>query len=358
MSKNYYEILGVDKKASKDEIKKAYRKLAHKYHPDKSGGDEVKFKEASEAYSILSNEKKRAEYDAYGRTFAGAGSGGGAQGFGGYDFSGFQNAGGAQGFEFDLGDIFSDFFGGRRGAQRRRGSDISIDIQISFKDAVFGTERTVNITKKNVCDRCDGKGGEPSTKMKTCSTCEGSGQIHESRQSPFGTFTNVVVCSECRGRGEVPEVKCEKCKGEGIVRESQGIRVAIPAGISNGEMIRLTGGGEAIAGGDPGDLYVKIHVEAHPKFRKEGAQLLMDLPVKISDALLGAKYSIETLDGEIDLKIPVGTKHGDILRVKGRGVPVNSSRRGDLLIKAKLEIPAKLSRKARKLVEELREEGI
>lgn len=362
MAKDYYQILGVDKKASKDDIKKAYRKLAHKYHPDKKGGDEEKFKEASEAYAVLSDEKKRSEYDAYGKTFAGAGGASGARGgpTSGWDFRDFASAGGAgtQGFEFDLGDIFSDFFGGGGRARRRRGNDISIDLQISFRDSVFGTKRSVNITKRTVCDKCEGSGGEPGTKMETCPTCEGKGQIRESKKSVFGTFTNVAICPECKGRGEIPEKKCSKCKGEGIVRENEEIQIAIPAGISNGEMIRMSGAGEAVAGGDAGDLYIKVHVEDHPKFNKEGPNLLMDLPVKITDALLGSKYEIETLDGELELKIPKGSSHGDVLRVKGKGVPIDNSRRGDLLIKLKLEIPGKLSRKARKLVEDLREEGV
>ena len=360
MAKDYYEILGIDKKASPDDIKKAYRKLAHKYHPDKKGGDEQKFKEASEAYSVLSNEKKRAEYDAYGRTFTGAG-GGGAQGFGGFDFSDFaQGFGGAQGFEgvdFDLGDIFGEFFGGGRRRQRR-GNDISIDLEIPFRDAVFGTARTVTLSRATVCDICEGTGAEPGTKTKTCPTCAGKGQIRESKQSMFGTFSTVVTCPDCKGKGEIPEAKCKKCKGEGIVKEPRDIKISIPAGISDGEMIRLSGAGEAVAGGVAGDLYVKIHVEKHPKFRKEGVHLIMDMPVKLSDALLGATYALETLDGKIDLKVPAGTSHGDILRIKGKGVPMEGKRRGDLLVRVKLEIPSKLSRKAKKLVEELKEEGI
>lgn len=359
MSKNYYEILGVDKKAPKEEIKKAYRKLAHKYHPDKKGGDEAKFKEASEAYGVLSNDKKRAEYDAYGRTFSGAG-GQGAGGFGGFDFSGFQNGGGAgfEGMEFDLGDIFGEFFGGGgRRARTRRGNDISMDVEVTFRESVFGTERKFNIMKQNVCDICTGSGAEPGTKTKTCPTCNGKGQVRESKQSIFGTLTNVVVCHDCKGKGEIPETKCRKCSGMGVVKEQSEIKIKIPAGISDGEMIRLSGAGEAVPGGVPGDLYVKVHVEKHPTFRKEGANMLMDLPVKISDALLGAKYILDTLDGDITLKVPSGTAHGDILRVKGKGVPIGG-RRGDLLVRIKLEMPSKLSSKAKKLLEDLRGEGI
>lgn len=362
MAKDYYKVLGVNKSASKEEIKKAYRKLAHKYHPDKKGGDEEKFKEVSEAYSVLSNDKKRKEYDTYGKTFAGAGANAGAGGFGGFDFSDFARGGasgfGNQGFEFDLGDIFSDFFGGSGSRGRKRGNDISIDAQISFKESVFGTDRNINLTKTSVCDKCQGSGAESGHGTETCQTCSGKGKIRESRRSPFGTFTSVVTCGECNGRGETPKKKCKKCHGEGVVREQTEIDVKIPAGISDGEMIRLRGAGEAIPGGESGDLYIKVHVEKDPNFEKEGAHILMNLPVKITDAVLGSSYEVETLDGKIDLKIPKGTSHGDILRVKGKGVPIDDSRRGDLLVKIKLEIPEKLSRKAKKLIEELREEGI
>lgn len=358
MAKDYYTILGVDKKSSKDEIKKAFRKLAHKYHPDKEGGDEAKFKEVSEAYSVLSNDKKRAEYDAYGRVFSGANaSSAGGQGFEGFDFSqGF----GGHGVEFDFGDVFSgfgDIFGGGRG-RARRGHDISIDIELDFKESIFGTERAVLLTKPSVCERCEGKGGEPETEMKTCETCNGQGKIRETRQSFIGTFATVAQCSTCHGRGKVPEKECDKCKGEGVVREQQEIKVVVPAGIENGEMIRMTGAGEAIPGGTAGDLYIKVHVKKDDVFRKEGNSVAMNLKVKLSDALLGAKYGVQTLDGNIDVKIPAGVSHGEILRVKGKGVPVGGSRRGDLLIHIKIQLPEKLSRKAKKLVEELKDEGV
>jgi molecular chaperone DnaJ len=362
MSKNYYNVLGVDKKASKDDIKKAFRKLAHTYHPDKKGGDEAKFKEVNEAYSVLGNGKKRAEYDAYGRVFSGAGGAGqGAPGFEGFDFSNFaQGFGGQGGVEFDLGDIFGgfgDIFGGGR-QRERRGHDISIDLEIDFRDAVFGTEREIMLTKHSTCERCGGKGGEPQTEMKTCSTCNGQGQVRETRQSFIGTFSTVATCSTCHGRGKVPEKPCTKCNGEGVIRQQQKIKIAVPPGIENGEMIRMTGAGEALAGGTPGDLYVKVHVKKHATFRKEGANLLMDLNVKLTDALLGSTYNVETLDGMLAVKIPEGVSHGELLRIKGRGVPVRESRRGDLLIRVVIRLPEKLSRKTKELVEKLREEGI
>ena len=364
MSKDYYQILGVDKNASKDDVKKAFRKLAHQYHPDKKGGDAQKFKEASEAYAVLSDDKKRAEYDTYGRVFneaAGTGASG-AGGFNpndfGFDFSGFQN--GQSGFSegFDLGDIFGEFFGGGgRSARQSRGRDISIDLEVSFEDAVFGTERKILLTKTSECEHCKGLGGEPGKQMVTCSACNGKGKIHETRRSFLGSFTSVTNCNNCRGKGKVPEEKCKVCRGMGIRKKQEEISVRIPSGLDDGEMIRLTGAGEAAVGSTPGDLYIKVHVKRHPLFRKEGANLASDLNVKLSTALLGGDYVLQTLDGPITLKIPEGVSHGEILRIKGKGVPYEKNKRGDLLIKVKVEIPRKLSRGARQHIEELKKEG-
>ncbi|MAF59515.1 MAG: molecular chaperone DnaJ [Candidatus Pacebacteria bacterium] len=352
--KDYYEILGVDKKASKEDIKKAFRKLAHQYHPDKKDGNEARFKEASDAYSVLSDDKKRAEYDAYGRVFSGAGGAQGGAGFDGFDFSGFQQGG----FEdFDIGDIFGDIFGGGRERQRR-GRDISIDLTISFKDSVFGIERKILVTKTSNCEVCEGSGAESGSEMESCNACNGKGQIHETRSSLLGTFTSVRTCTTCGGAGKVPKVKCKSCKGHGVLRKEQEIAVAIPAGINDGEMIRLTGAGEALKGAVSGDLYIKIHVEPHERFRKEGNNLVTELSVKLSDALLGSDYSLETLEGAITVKVPAGVSVGEILRVRGKGIPNRAGVRGDLLIKIKVPLPKKLSRSAKKKVEELREEGI
>ncbi|MCW9054755.1 MAG: DnaJ domain-containing protein [Candidatus Pacebacteria bacterium] len=360
MSNDYYKVLGVAKNASKEEIKKAFRKLAHKYHPDKKTGDEKKFKEASEAYSVLSDDKKRAEYDAYGRVFSGAG--GGQQGtagggFGGFDFSGFQQ-GGFQG-GVDLGDIFGDIFGGGfGGARRARGRDISIDLELSFKDAVFGVERRVLITKTSGCDTCGGSGAEKDSGSVTCSACNGKGRVHENKQSPFGTFTSVRSCQECFGTGKVPKEKCKTCKSERVVRKQEEIVVRVPAGINNGEMIRLSGGGEAVPGGDAGDLYVKIHVHPDPNFHKEGNNLITTLNVKLSDALTGSEYSLKALDGDVvKVKVPQGVGFGEVIRVKGKGVPSGFSH-GDLLVKINIDMPKKLGRKAKEAVDILRKEGI
>ncbi|PIQ91563.1 MAG: molecular chaperone DnaJ [Parcubacteria group bacterium CG11_big_fil_rev_8_21_14_0_20_39_22] len=360
MSKDYYQILGVDKKAAKEEIKKAFRKLAHKYHPDKKDGDEVKFKEASEAYAVLSDDKKRAEYDAYGRVFSDGASASGGGGFGGFDFSDFVNQGGfgaGQGVEFDLGDIFSEFFGGGGRSRTKRGRDISIDIELPFEESVFGVSRKVLLTKTSVCDICEGTGAK-SSKTKTCSKCNGKGKMHETRKSILGSFSTTRTCDACYGKGTVPEESCDRCLGSGVRRKEEEITVAIPAGIDSGEMIRMNGAGEAVAGGVSGDLYIKIHVVPHKNFRKEGNNLITDLSVKLSSALLGGEYVLETLDGNITVKIPAGISFGEILRVKGKGVPVSGGRRGDLLIKINIQMPAKLSRIAKKAVEELKEEGI
>ncbi len=356
--KDYYKSLGVEKDASADEIKKAFRKLAHKHHPDK-GGDEKKFKEASEAYQVLSDEKKRAEYDTYG-------SGGGNQGFsggqGGFDFSGFTGGFNSQGFEgVDLNDIFGDIFGGRRGrtsSRERRGRDISVDMQLSFKEAVFGVERTVYVTKTSLCKECHGSGGKPGSKMNTCAQCKGKGEIHETKQSFLGTISQVRECGACTGTGKVPDEKCHSCKGAGVVRREEEIIIRIPSGIEHGEAVRLTGAGEAVLGGTAGDLYVRIYVTPHKVFKREGEHLTMTLQVKLTDALLGAEYPIETLDGTIKLTIPRGISSGEVLRVRGKGVPFSEKHRGDLLIKVEIKTPAKLSRNAQKLVEELRNEGI
>jgi molecular chaperone DnaJ len=366
MSKDYYSILGVDKKVSKDELKKAFRKMAHKYHPDKKDGDETKFKEVNEAYSILSDEKKRAEYDAYGRVFSGGGTQQNAgAGFGGFDFNDFVNQqNGFGGTHVDFGDIFGDIFNGFGGqGGSKRGRDISMDIELSFEESIFGTERTVLVSKTSTCDECKGIGAQKDTEQKNCEVCGGKGKVHETRNSFLGTFSTIATCGTCHGRGTIPEKPCEKCKGSGVHHGQTEIKMRIPAGIENGEMIRLTGQGEAVSGGTSGDLYAKIHIKKDSVFTKEGDTLKMKLNVKLTDALLGNTYSVKTLDGMIDVGVPSGVSHGEQLRVRGKGVPKNSEggtkgKRGDLLLEVVIKIPEKLSKKAKKLFEDLREEGI
>ncbi len=360
MAKDYYNVLGVDRKATPDDIKKAFRKLAHKFHPDKGGTDEQKFKEITEAYSVLSDDKKRREYDAYGQAFPGGAprGGQGAQGFGGFDFSQFQQGFGGGGVDFDFGDIFGDVFGGRQQARTPRGRDISIDLEVSFKDAVFGTTRTVLLGKVSTCAQCRGSGAKPGTELDTCKTCNGSGRVHETRNSILGQFTSVRTCSTCEGSGKIPKEKCTTCRGHGVLRKEEEIKINVPAGIDNGEMIRLPQQGEAIKTGVAGDLYVKIHVKAHPTFRRDGANLVMNLPVKLTDSLLGTTVSVETLEGKtLEVKIPVMKRAEELLRVAGKGIPGDGGR-GDLIIRLEVALPHKLSGKARKSVEELRTEGL
>ena len=365
--KDYYQILGVTKAANEDDIKKAFRKLAHKYHPDKKGGDEKKFKEVSEAYAVLSDKKKRAEYDTYGKTFAGGGPSGG---FSGFDFSNFTGGGFGQGFsaggrpsfggegaEFDLGDIFGEFFSGGRTGQRR-GRDISIDIELPFREAIFGAERRILLAKTAVCDACGGTGASKGSKMISCAACNGKGEIRESRNTFFGTFTSTRVCPNCHGRGEVPEKVCDTCRGEGVAKKQEEIRVVVPAGVSDGEMVRMPRMGEALAGGTAGDLYVKLHVRPDKQFTREGNNLLTTLSIKLTDALLGGTYRIATLDGEEDLSVSAGVGNGEVIRVRGKGVPYGRGSRGDLLVRIDVEFPKKLSRSARELIEKLRSEGL
>ncbi len=357
MAKDYYQILGVDKKASQDDIKKAFRKLAHKHHPDK-GGDDATFKEVTEAYAILGDEKKRREYDTYGQSFPGGGAGPQGNPFGGFDFSQFQQGFGQGGVQFDFGDLFGDMFGG--GAARTpRGRDISIDLEIPFKDAAFGTERTVLLAKVSTCDLCMGSGAKPGTELETCKTCNGSGQVHEVRNSILGQFASVRPCTACDGSGKIPKEKCPTCKGHGVLRKEEEIKISIPAGIDNGEMIRMPRQGEAVKNGVAGDLYVKVHVKPHAIFKREGANLVMDLPVKLTDALLGTTVSIETLEGKtLEVKIPVMKRAEELLRVRSKGIPTGGSSRGDLIIRLEVALPQKLSGKAKKSVDELKAEGL
>jgi len=368
MAKNYYDILGVSKSASDEEIKKAFRKLAQKHHPDKKGGDEAKFKEASEAYAVLSDQKKRAEYDTYGKTFAGGGPGAGAQGgfaggFGGFDFSnfqqGFQGGFNGQNVEFDLGDIFGDIFGGGGASGGRpRGRDISIDIELSFRESIFGTERRVLISKMAVCDVCNGSGAKKGSKMTTCKTCNGKGELRETRNTMFGNFTSARLCPTCDGRGEVPETLCDTCHGDGVLKRQEEIQITVPAGVQDGEMIRMPSRGEAVKGGGAGDLYVKLHVKKDAAFTREGSNLLTALPIKLTDALLGGEYRIRTLDGEESVKVPAGIVHGEIIKIRGKGVPSARGGRGDLLVRIDIEFPKKLSKTARDLIDKLRSEGL
>ncbi|MEK7579082.1 MAG: DnaJ C-terminal domain-containing protein [Patescibacteria group bacterium] len=362
MAKDYYSTLGVNKGATKDDIKKAFRTLAHKYHPDKKGGDEAKFKEINEAYGVLSDDAKRAQYDTYGKTFAGGG-GGGPQGFSGFegfnfDFSQFSGAQNGGAFEFDLGDIFGEMFGGGGRARSRRGRDISIDVEIDFKEAIFGTTRNVLVRKAAVCEKCKGSGGEPGSTQETCKTCNGKGKIRETRTSMLGTFATVTTCGACHGKGTLPSKPCSECGGAGISRKEGEARIIIPPGMEDGEMIRLTGAGEAIQNGTAGDLYVKVHVKAHSSIQKDGNDLVTLLHIKLSDALLGGTYTIESLDGPVSVPIEPGISHGHEISIRGKGVPGRDGRRGALRVIVEVDMPKRLSRQAKDLIEKLKEEGV
>lgn len=277
MSKDYYKILGIDKGASKDEIKKAFYKLAHKYHPDKKEGDEAKFKEVNEAYQTLSDDQKRAQYDRFGSNYQNMGGGQGGAGFGGFegfDFSGFGQNGG---MEFDLNDIFSDFFGGGGRAQARRGRDLQTEINITFTEAILGVNKKITITKNNECEVCHGKGAKKGTKMETCKTCNGKGKIHEVKRTILGNINNTRMCESCFGEGEIPKEVCDECRGKGILKKTEEINIPVPAGINNGETLRMSGQGEAVFKGTKGDLYIKINIKIPHKISSKARELLEKL---------------------------------------------------------------------------------
>lgn len=364
MAKDYYETLGVAKSASADEVKRAFRKKAHEYHPDKGNGNAEKFKEVNEAYQVLSDEQKRQQYDQFGTTFsAGGGPAYGAD-YGGNPFGGFDF--GSQGFgqggmEFDLGDIFGDIFGGQqqRSARRNRGIDLEMAINISFEQAVFGTEKTLTLEKQDTCKTCSGSGAAEGSKIITCPKCHGQGQIRTQRRTIFGTVASSVACDRCEGTGKVPEAPCKTCSGRGSLRQEKTILVKIPAGIDNGQRIRVAGEGEAgYRGSSAGDLYLAVRVSPSKEFKRDGFDLLKELPISFTQAALGAKIILKTLDGDIELKIPSGTQSASMFRVKAKGVPhINQpSRRGDLIVTARVVIPKKLSKKEKQLLEQIAQE--
>lgn len=361
MSKrDYYEVLGLSKNASADEIKKAYRKAAVKYHPDKEGGDEVKFKEVSEAYEVLKDSDKRQRYDQFGHAGVGGNGGGGAAG--GNPFEGFGGFGG-QNVHFDfgdggLGDIFGQFFsGGAGGRQRgpRKGRDIEVSLQLTFEEAVFGVEEKIELDMDDECSHCHGTTVEPGHDMKTCPTCKGSGQVNRVMNTIFGPIQQAAVCETCHGRGKVPEKVCTVCRGKGTERRKQTTKLKVPAGIDDGATIRLRERGEAVGDGERGDLYVHIRVKAHKQFTREGNIILSEQHIDMVDAALGTEIDVITVDGKIRMKVPAGTQSGDDFKLSGHGVPnLNSDKRGPHIINIVVDTPTKLSKKQRKLLEELK----
>src|SRR3989338_7865462 len=369
MSKDYYKILGIDKSASEDEIKKAFRKLAHQYHPDKKGGDEAKFKEVNEAYQVVGNAEKRKQYDQYGSTFDQMGGFGGGATWEDFMRAARGGQGGAGGFNVnfggaDLGDIFGDLFGGfgfsgrRGGRSRSRGNDIQIDVRLTFQEAVFGVEKEIRLTKQNACDVCGGTGAEPGSAMETCSTCGGRGQVQQVQRTILGAMQTVTTCQQCMGQGQTPKKRCKHCCGEGAVRSESVYKVKIPAGIDDGQSIRLHGKGEyGGAGGEAGDLYVAAHVQPDDRFVRDGYDIHTETRVSYPQAVLGDTIEIDTIDGKKKLVIPPGTESHQQIRLKGHGVPsVRGSGRGDQYVRVIVDVPRKISRKAKNLLQDLQKE--
>ena len=357
MSKrDYYEVLGVSKDASADEIKKAFRKAAVQHHPDKEGGDETKFKEINEAYEVLKDSQKRQRYDQFGH----AGVGGNGGGFSGNPFEGFGGFNG-QNVHFDfgdggLGDIFGQFFGGGAGQQQRgpkRGRDVETTLNLTFEEAVFGVERSIELDMDDECSHCKGMTVEPGYSMKTCPTCQGAGQQQRVMNTIFGQIQQAVICETCRGTGQVPEKVCTVCKGKGTERNRQSITLKVPAGIDDGATIRLTGRGEAVGGGTRGDLYVNIRVKAHKKFTREGDIILSDEHISMVQAALGTEIDVETVDGVVRMKVPAGTQSGTDFKLTAHGVPhLRGSARGAHIVRIVVDTPTKLTKKQKDLLEQ------
>jgi molecular chaperone DnaJ len=362
MSKrDYYEVLGVGKTASADEIKKAFRKAAVKHHPDKEGGDETKFKEVNEAYEILKDQQKRQRYDQFGH--AGVGGNGGGGGAGGNPFGG--GFGGQQGAHFDfgngdLGDIFGQFFGGGHQQQRgpKRGRDVETNLTLTFEQAVFGVDHELTLDMDDECSHCKGTTVEPGHSMKTCPTCKGAGQQTRIMNTVFGQIQQAVTCDTCHGAGKIPEKVCTVCHGKGTQRRKQTITLAVPAGIDDGATIRLQGRGEAIGGGSKGDLYVNIRVKAHKKFTREGDIILSEEHISMVDAALGTEIDVETVDGTVRMKVPAGTQSGTDFKLSGHGVHhMRGSGRGPHIVSVVVDTPVKLTKKQKELLEQFASAG-
>ena len=348
MSKrDYYEVLGVGKTASADEIKKAFRRKAVELHPDKQGGDEAKFKEVNEAYEVLKDQSKRQRYDQFGHAGVGGASGGGNP------YGGFGGEWNGQNVNFDfgdlgLGDIFGSFFSGgaARGGQRQaRGNDVETRVEITFEQAVFGTETDLRLTLDDTCSHCKGETVEPGYSLKTCDKCKGAGQVVTAVRTIFGNIQQAVVCPECHGKGKIPEKACTVCQGKGTERRTQTIQLKIPAGIDDGATIRLREHGEAIAGGPKGDLYVHIRVKAHKKFTREGDLILSEEHIDMVSAARGTEIDVDTVDGKVRMKVPAGTQSGSDFKLSGHGVPhLRTDVRGAHIVTIVVDTPTKLSR--------------
>ena len=356
--RDYYEVLGVSKDASADEIKKAFRRLAVQHHPDKEGGDESKFKEINEAYEVLKDNEKRQRYDQFGH--AGVGGAGGPGGGGAYDFSGSGFNFNGQNINFDfgdggLGDIFSSFFGGGSRQRTRRGRDIETVIDLDFKDAIFGVEKKIDLNIEVECEHCKATGAEPGYELKSCDTCKGSGQVITSVRTILGNIQQAQTCQDCHGSGKKPEKKCSVCDGRGVKRKQNSVELKIPAGIDDGATIRLREYGEVILNGPKGDLYVHIRVKPDKKFTREGDLILSHENVDMVTAALGGELKVSTVDGEVTIKIPAGTQSGTDFKLSGHGVPhMKRDSRGAQIVTVDVLTPTNLSKKQKEILESFR----
>ena len=353
VKRDYYEVLGVQRNASEDEIKKAFRRLARQYHPDvnKEKGAEERFKEIAEAYEVLGDAQKRQTYDRFGHAGVSGAAAGAGSPFEGFGFGSFS-------------DLFEQIFAGAAGAASgtrragaQRGADLRYELTISFEEAVKGCQKEIEIPRWETCPTCRGNGAQPGTNTTRCTACQGTGEIRRVQQSIFGQFVNVMVCDRCRGEGRVITTPCDRCQGQGRVRNVRRVTVNIPAGVDDGINVRVTGEGEVPPrGGAPGNLYVALSVKPHEYFKRQGTDVIYDLPISFASAALGAEVEVPTLDGKETLKIPTGTQSGRIFRLKGRGVPVvHSTNRGDELVTVKVVTPQSMTSRQKELLREFAE---
>ncbi len=373
MSKDYYKLLNISKTASPDEVKKAFRKLAHEHHPDKKGGNEAKFKEINEAYQVLSDTAKRQKYDQFGSdAFSGQSASGGGPGMNWEDImrqSGFSARGGQAGQNSGFGDINIDFddlgdvlggmfgFGGRsrqRGSRTTRGADLEIEISLEFMEAVFGVEKTIRLERETKCEHCHGNGAEPGTKIEQCNRCGGSGEVIHTQSTMLGSFQTRAACPDCLGEGKKASTPCRVCHGAGKVHKKDDVSLKIPAGIDNGQTVRMTGLGNAGSkGGTAGDLYIHVRVKSHKKFSRNGNDILSNEIITVSQAVLGDDIPVDTVHGQGKLKIPAGTHSGKVFKLSGKGIRSSHAGTGDHLVKVEVSIPAKLGKKEKSLYEQL-----
>lgn len=365
MTKDYYQILGVERGASQDDIKKAYYKLAHKYHPDK-GGDAEKFKEINEAYQVLSNKEKRGQYDKFGRVFDG--NFGPSQEGMGFDFGqGFDfESMGAEGFNFmDMGDVLEEVFGFGGGRQKKkdikRGKDLELELEIPLEAVLKGLNKEITLSKMIQCTRCQGKGAEPGTPVNECFSCRGTGEVQQMKRTLFGSVTRYTTCPDCGGEGFRPDKPCNVCRGEGRMKNDEKIKIFVPAGVDANQIIKMEGKGEmGRRGGKAGDLYIRIAIKKHPVFERRGDDIYATINISVTDSILGNEIEVPTLEGtKILLKVPAGTESGKVLRISQKGIPNFSGYgKGDMYVTLTVKTPKNISKKQKELLEQLKNEGL